>query len=121
MQRILVVDDDPDILEAIQFVLETDYEVFTDLGDGVERKIQKHAPQLVLMDILLSGKDGRDITKKLKQDGKTKNIPIILLSAHPNIESTIQTCGADDFIPKPFDMNILLSKVEKYITYSSLI
>ncbi len=121
MKRILVVDDDPDILDAIQFVLEdAGYNVETsqkgEYAESLER--QDNLPNLLILDVLLSGKDGRMICQKLKNNQKTKNIPILMISAHPNARQTVKEVGADDFLPKPFDIGVLLSKVDKSM-YSS--
>lgn len=116
MKRILVVDDDPDILDAIQFVLEdAGYNVETSQkGEYAESlESQDNLPNLLILDVLLSGKDGRMICQKLKNSQKTKDIPILMISAHPNARQTVQEVGADDFLPKPFDISVLLSKVDK--------
>ncbi len=116
---ILIIEDDKDILDAIQFLLETEnYKVlaFSD-AEEAEKLIRskKILPDLVIMDILLSGRDGRIIANDLKTNSHTKNIPIILLSAHPNVEKTLVTNLADDFIAKPFEIEELLKRVKKYL------
>src|SRR6185437_3428158 len=115
MSQILLVDDDPDILDALQFVLEdTGYPVKTSLyGEYAEKLPEKEElPQLIILDVLLSGKDGRDICSKLKHNERTKHIPIIMISAHPNIKDTVINAGADAFLPKPFDITELLKTVK---------
>ena len=113
---ILVVDDDPGILEALQAILTyAGYEVSTDTGEMLQEKIQAYHPDLLLLDILLSGQDGREITKRLKSQKETAHLPIILLSAHLNLQTDAQTYGADDFVPKPFKMGDLLAKIVKYL------
>lgn len=118
-KNILIVDDDPDILDSLQLILESEgYAITTsEKGDYVEKlSIQnKHLPDLIILDVLLSGKDGRTITRKLKNEKKTHNIPIVMISAHPNAEKSVKESGADDFLSKPFDINNLLSKVRKHI------
>ena len=71
-------------------------------------------PDILLLDMLLSGKDGREITKQLKSQDSTKHIPIILFSAYPSVEEDARRSGADDFIAKPFDIDVLLAKIEQY-------
>ena len=113
---ILVVDDDAGILEAVQAMLTyAGYKVITDTGETLQEKIQAYHPDLLLLDILLSGKDGREITKQLKGQKETEHLPIILLSAHLNAQTEAQACGADDFVPKPFKMGDLLAKIVKYL------
>lgn len=115
MSQILLVDDDPDILDALQFVLEdTGYPVkTTQYGEYAEKLTEKKdLPTLIILDVLLSGKDGRDICLKLKKNKRTKHIPIIMISAHPNIKETVFNAGADAFLPKPFDITELLQTVK---------
>ena len=114
MQKILVVDDDLDILAVMQLLLKMkgfDVEVTTK-GEETFDRVEKFQPDLVLLDVLLSGHDGRLICRQLKQEDKTKNIPVIMFSAHPTAVETIRQYGADDFIAKPFDVNDLIAKVK---------
>ncbi len=112
-KKILVVDDEPDILEFLQVILEEEgYSVvITDKGDYVEKLHDGDLPTLILLDVLLSGKDGREIVKHLKHQEETKHIPVIMFSANPSAEATARAYGADDFIAKPFDIDVLLAKI----------
>ncbi|MEO8720214.1 MAG: response regulator [Ginsengibacter sp.] len=113
MSRILVVDDDVDILSVMQILLSMkgfDVEV-TSKGENTFPKIVSFKPDLILLDVLISGYDGRVICKQLKSDEATKHIPVIMFSAHPGAAASISEYGADDFIAKPFDVNNLLKKV----------
>jgi DNA-binding response OmpR family regulator len=114
---VYIVDDDQDILEAVRFMLDAfGYKTVTDTGDeDIARKIKATKPNIVLLDILLSGKDGRDICKILKRNRTTKDIPVIMISAHADGANSIRTCGADDFVAKPFEMDEFMGKIEKYI------
>ena len=121
MKKILVVDDDPDILDAIQFVLEdAGFTVQTSLKGEYAENLDKLdvLPNLLILDLLLSGKDGRTICRKLKSQKKTKNLPIIMISAHPSAQQSAKEVGADDFLAKPFDINMLLNKVNASIQSS---
>ena len=117
-KKILVVDDDPDILEALKFLLEyAGYEVnTTEKGDYAEnlRDTNGGLPDVIILDVLLSGKDGRLICQKLKSQEDTKRVPIIMISAHPNAKQSVSAVGADDFMAKPFDMDELLAKIAQY-------
>jgi DNA-binding response OmpR family regulator len=117
-KRILVVDDDPDILDALQLLLEfAGYEVkTTEKGEYAEnlRDTNGGLPDLIILDVLLSGKDGRLICQKLKSQEETKLIPIIMISAHPGAKQSVSAVGADDFVAKPFDADELLDTVAKY-------
>lgn len=118
MKKILVVDDDEGILEAFKMLLESeDYEVHTSTnGDVVFNfKEKENLPDLIILDVLLSGKDGREICKYLKNNSQTKSIPVIMVSAHPNIDESVKNSGANDYLAKPFDIEDLLSRVEKHI------
>jgi len=116
-RKILIVDDNPHILEAIAFVLETEnYNVETvNKSEGVEETIKKYRPDLILLDLLLSGRTGEEITKVLKMDKKMKNIPIIIISAHPTASKIAKDAGADGFIAKPFDINLLLEQIQNFL------
>lgn len=116
-KNIMVVDDDLDILEAISLMLEdAGYMVMTtNKGDFIEHLDTNKLPDMIILDMLLSGSDGRDITRQLKTQARTKHIPIIMLSAHPKAKQEAQTSGADDFLPKPFEMDELLEKVAHFI------
>ena len=110
---ILVLDDDPDICAMLKMVLE--YHGYgADDADGEEKAneiLSAKKVDLIIMDMLLSGADGTDICRKLKQDKQTLSIPILMFSAHPNAQNICIEAGADDFIAKPFEMNDLIDKV----------
>ena len=117
-KKILVVDDDPDILDALRFLLEdAGYEVkTTEKGEYAENLPDTNGglPDVIILDVLLSGKDGRLICQKLKSQEDTKLIPIIMISAHPNAKQSVKAVGADDFLAKPFDMDELLAKIAQH-------
>lgn len=112
---ILVVDDDPGILDALQLLLEDEgYRVqATDKGDYAEslRDAGGRLPDLIVLDILLSGKDGRAICRTLKSQDETRSIPVLMMSAHPNAAASTREVGADAFIAKPFAIDALLDTV----------
>ncbi len=112
-KKILVVDDEPDILEFLQIILQEEgYNVtITDKAEYLEKLNGSGLPNLILLDMLLSGKDGREIVKYLKSQEKTRHIPIIMFSAHPSAEERARKAGADDFVSKPFDIDVLLNKI----------
>jgi DNA-binding response OmpR family regulator len=116
-KHILVVDDDPDILEFLQVILEDEgYTVVTsDKGEYLEQLHNGGLPDLILLDMLLSGKDGREIVKYLKREPETAHIPVIMISAHPSAEKEARLAGADDFLPKPFNIDKLLAKIAQHL------
>ena len=115
MKKIFVVDDERSILEAIEFMLvEEGYMVKTSVKGSDLLRLNGDLPDIIILDVLLSGEDGREIARKLKMQNKTKNIPIVMVSAHPNAKESVVACGADVFIPKPFDIDDLLNTIKKY-------
>jgi CheY-like chemotaxis protein len=117
MTRILVADDDQAILDATKLFLEYEgYEVITASDGDTVRKLQTDLPDIILLDIWLSGADGAEIAHILKQQEYTRRIPIILFSANSNIEALVAKAGADDALVKPFDLLDLLQKIQKYTT-----
>ncbi|MBI2032181.1 MAG: response regulator [Candidatus Levybacteria bacterium] len=118
MKKILVIDDDEGILEAMRLTLVTaGYSVETLITDGKDiiKKVKNVSPDLVILDYLLSGQEGKNICKQLKSERSTGKIPILITSAHPNVEKLAVEAGADDFIEKPFDIDELLNKIKKNI------
>lgn len=116
-RKILVIDDDKSILDAVSLVLEEEGYLVDKTPDckQIDKKISQFDPDLILLDILLSGYDGREICKKLKTDQKTKHIPILMVSAHPSAQDGAVAAGADGFLAKPFNIEDLLKKVEQYV------
>lgn len=108
--KILIIDDDPDIVEALSLILEANqYQVTSaHTRQMVASAIEKNRPDIILLDVLLSGLDGRDLSREMKQAPLTQSIPIIMMSAHPAAAKSIERCGADGFIAKPFEINELL-------------
>lgn len=115
-KRILVADDDPAILDALSIMLEeSGYEVETTIDGAVAQDMKVELPDLLLLDIRMSGMDGGKICKRIKNAAITKHLPVILISANKDIEQIALECGADDFISKPFQMDHLLSIVAKNV------
>jgi CheY-like chemotaxis protein len=120
-KRILVVDDNQAILDVVKMALElVGYEVLTSLTSACFKHMDGCTlPDLVLLDILLSGEDGAEICQRLKSDDRTRHIPVILLSAHTGLHETAEKCGANGFLMKPFRLAELREIVSKYLTQSS--
>ncbi len=114
-KKILIVEDDTDILDAIQIILEREnYEVLaTTKGEETYRKVNEYKPDLIILDVLISGSDGRIICKNLKADTHTSSIPVIMMSAHPSAVKEYVQFGADDFLAKPFETEELLQAIKK--------
>ena len=114
--KILIADDDPAIVGAVEMMLELEgYDVDTTTNGETIYKMEDQYPDLLLLDIWMSGQDGREICKYLKNEPHTKHIPIIMISASRDVMDSAKQAGADDFIAKPFEMNELLTKVAHYV------
>jgi DNA-binding response OmpR family regulator len=115
-KKILIADDDPAILEALQMMLEDEgYEVEISLEGKSIYKMKKNYPDLVLLDIWMSGIDGGDICMHLKKNKLTKHIPVIMISANKDVGIIAKGAGADDYISKPFQMHELFAVINKYM------
>nr|BBH86499.1 hypothetical protein KTC_12500 [Thermosporothrix sp. COM3] len=115
-KRILIADDDPAILDSLELILEdAGYEVIT-TGDGATiQDLVQMKPDLLLLDIWLSGWNGKDICATLKHNEQTKHLPVILFSASRETEAIARDAGADAFITKPFELDDLLDTLEQYL------
>jgi len=117
-KRILVVDDEPDILKIAVFRLKkAGYEILS-AHDGQEALdlIQKHTPDLILLDLILPHMNGDEVCKRTKADGKLRHIPIILFTASTiDIQKKFKDMGAEDYLIKPFGPEELLNKVKKFL------
>jgi len=119
-KKILVADDNPAILDALKIMLEEEgYVVETTVDGATIQDIKESLPDLLLLDIWMSGVNGRDVCKLLKSSATTKHIPVIMISAARETEQIAKDAGADDFISKPFQMEHLLAIVAKYINSST--
>ena len=117
VKRIVVLDDDPDIGIMIKMMLEfKGYEVTViDRAEKIKDTIREVRPSMVIMDMLLSGRNGMDVCQELKNESSTATVPVMMMSAHPNAKDTCLKAGANAFIAKPFDMQELLGKVTDLI------
>jgi DNA-binding response OmpR family regulator len=121
MSKILIVDDDPDLVEAVTMILESkDYDVIAAYGgnEGLE-KAKTEGPDLIVLDVMMPDKDGYAVCKELKADPKYREIPILLLTAVVSKISTTrytQQMGleteADDYIDKPVEPAELVRRIE---------
>ena len=114
-RKILLLDDNKDLLLIIQIILKGQgYDVVQ--ASCVEEALQKikiHQPSLIMMDVFIKEEDGRELCSQLKRDAATSNIKVILMSGIETENANLQLIGADDFIPKPFDYDDLLERVQR--------
>lgn len=117
---VLVVDDDLGILDALRLLFESEgYRVETcEKGDYAEalRETTETLPDIIVLDVLLSGKDGRAICRALKGQDATRHIPIVMISAHPAAAASVAAVGADAFVAKPFAIDDMLDAVERLLS-----
>ena len=119
MPRILIVDDDKDLLAVVKSLLhKRGFDVFI-LSDceNISEEVRECGPQLILLDVFLAGVDGLEVCKRLKSAPYSRHIPIIIFSAYPRVaETAIYEFGANDFIAKPFEVNELVRKIHKVLS-----
>jgi DNA-binding response OmpR family regulator len=114
--KIMVADDDPAILDALTLLLEDEgYDVLQTVDAETVPRVQRSLPDVLLLDIWMSGINGGDICRELKREHETASIPVIMISANRDTEEIARESGADDFLLKPFDIDDLLGKIEKYL------
>jgi two-component system phosphate regulon response regulator PhoB len=115
MATILVVDDEPDIREVMRFALENAEFQVIEAGhaDEARRLLGQGNPDLILLDWMLPGRSGLELAQQLKQTPKTRNIPIIMVSARGEEEDRVKglDTGADDYIAKPFSPREMVARV----------
>lgn len=116
MPIILLIDDDPDVRMLMSRTLQKhgfEVETAARRQEALE-KLQTLQPSVILLDVLLSGYDGRELCRELKASALTKDIPVIMFSGHPGASVQYRSYGADDFIAKPFNTELLLQKLEQF-------
>jgi CheY-like chemotaxis protein len=118
--RILVVDDNPTNLKLVSDVLECEgYEILKTFdAEEAEQIIERHRPELILLDIALPGMDGLTLTRKLKAEEKTKDLVIVALTAFAmrGDEQKARDAGCDGYITKPIDTRALPGLVAGYLS-----
>jgi two-component system phosphate regulon response regulator PhoB len=115
-ERILVVDDEEDILELVRFHLAREGYQLTLAASGEEalKKARLETFDLVVLDLMLPGLDGLEVAKALKADARTKNLPIVMLTAKGEDADVVSglEIGADDYVTKPFSPRVLTARVK---------
>lgn len=116
-KKILICDDDKDIADVTSIILkESGFEVKSLYScDTIFESIESFFPDLILMDLRIPKKGGEAITKELKANDKTKDIPVLIFSANHKAVKIAEDVGADGFIGKPFDIDILVSIIKHHV------
>ena len=117
--KVLVVDDEPNIVQTLKDRLEmNDYLVFT-AGNGAEglQLAQEQIPDVILLDVIMPVMDGHEMLEKLRQQEWSKPVSVIMLTARSQAQdiARARACGIEDYIIKPFDLSELLEKIESII------
>jgi len=114
-EHILAVEDEEDILELVRYNLEKEAYRVTGVVSGEEalRRARSQPPDLIVLDLMLPGMDGLTVCRELKQDAKTRDLPIIILTAKGEEADIVAglELGADDYVTKPFSPRVLLARV----------
>lgn len=119
MKKILIVDDEQDIVESLKFVLEsanfTCYCAYN--GEDGLRLAKELVPDLIILDVMMPKMNGYKICRLLKYDAKYKNIPILMVTARSQEEDKLigEETGANEYITKPFDLDEVVRIAEKYL------
>jgi CheY-like chemotaxis protein len=115
-KKILVIEDDEDILDILTGILnEEGYKVTALTHGDVADDIKADPPDLIICDIWLPKQKGTELCKILKADPKTKEIPFIVISTAMNLPQIAMKCGADGYIEKPFQIKELVDIVKTYL------
>jgi len=119
-KKILVVDDEPDLVETVRYPLEMEgYQVLIAYnGEDGLNQARKEGPDLIILDLMLPKLDGYKVCRLLKFDERYKHIPILMLTAKTQEKDRLlgKETGADDYMTKPFDIDKLLEKVKFYLS-----
>lgn len=117
--KILLVEDNPQNRYLVTFLLEKNgYEVVSaEDGEQAVAAVEKHRPDIILMDVQLPRLDGYDATRRIKADERFRDIPLIALTAHSmrGDRGKALAAGCDDYITKPVDAEGLLSKIHELL------
>jgi two-component system phosphate regulon response regulator PhoB len=122
MHRILIVEDEQDIADLIGFNLERAGYLVLKAHDGIEgtEMAKRERPDLIVLDLMLPGRDGYAVFRELRRDSRTVDIPVIMLTARAQTEDRIQglEAGADDYLTKPFSPKELMLRVQAILKRS---
>ena len=115
IKRIIVLEDEKDILELVEMALQEEgYEVITLNHHAPLEDLIEFAPELILLDVRLSNGYGHILCHDFKANPVTSGIPVILISGADNLAKIAEECEADDYLPKPFNTGDLINLVRRY-------
>jgi len=120
--KILVVDDEPNIVQTLQDRLEMNEYLVVTAGNGKDglKKAIDEQPDVILLDVIMPIMDGHEMLEALRKQPEGKNISVIMLTARSQTQDIARAnaCGIDDYIVKPFDLSELLEKIESVVENS---
>jgi two-component system phosphate regulon response regulator PhoB len=115
-QRILIIEDEPDIIEVLKYNLEKHHFTVASAASGEAglKAAGELLPDLVLLDLMLPGIDGLEVCRRLRDDARTRDIPVVMLTAKGTESDVVVglTLGADDYIVKPFSTSELMARIK---------
>lgn len=118
MKKLLIIDDNRDILELLTLLFDLEgYEVKAlDNGHKLAHTVKEYNPDVILLDVMLGEFDGRELCSEIKKSQDTSHIPIVMISGTHNQKSfSEKDCDADDFVEKPFDIDDLINSVKRQV------
>lgn len=117
--RLIVIEDDPDVREALRLLLDRKYDVigFPD-GEDLLAAIDDYEPGLVILDVDLPGKDGFELCRQIRQSSKHRRLPVLFLTVHRDDESFVKNLqvNADAYLTKPFEAAELKETIRRLVT-----
>ncbi len=119
-KTILIADDEPDIVETLKFLVESEgYACLTAFdGESALNLAKEHKPDLIVLDVMMPKINGYKVSRLLKFDAKYSDIPVLMVTARTQEEDKLigKETGADEYITKPFDIDIVLEKIQTYLS-----
>jgi DNA-binding response OmpR family regulator len=115
MKHVLILDNDPDVLDIMQEALTYEglHVTCIDEGNDILQLIRRHKPDLLMVDYLLNGINGGELCHQVKANPETHELPVIIMSAYPRVLLSLGTYNSDDFIAKPFDLEDMVDRIKK--------
>ena len=113
--KVMIVEDDPDVRQLLEMVLEEmnlKQAIFNNAASALAQ-VEKILPDLIIMDIMMPQIDGFELCQRLKNNSRTKHIPILAITGYDSKENRKKMflCGADDYLAKPFDLSSITNKI----------